>query len=189
MKKITVFLVLLVSGVVIAAGTTGTAAASAVEPQSREYPVPGAPMFVALQSADHIWFTSPAENVVGQISLTPALKVEGYLLPTYGAEPYRITVADGLVWFTERSGNKIGRLDPNTGNIDEFPIPVAGSQPTGIGVLPGTPTIVWFAQSAAPAAGMGRLVITDTTDFAFTEYPFPSHLPGRPARRRVRPER
>ncbi len=37
---------------------------------------------------------------------------------------YGIDVAgDGRVWFAEREANKIGRLDPATGKIDEFPTP------------------------------------------------------------------
>jgi virginiamycin B lyase len=37
---------------------------------------------------------------------------------------YGIDVAgDGRVWFVEREANKIGRLDPATGKIDEFPTP------------------------------------------------------------------
>jgi virginiamycin B lyase len=30
---------------------------------------------------------------------------------------------DGSVWFAEREANKLGRLDPTTGKIDEFPTP------------------------------------------------------------------
>src|SRR5882762_4411949 len=37
---------------------------------------------------------------------------------------YGIDVAgDGSVWFAEREANKMGRLDPATGKIDEFPTP------------------------------------------------------------------
>ena len=37
---------------------------------------------------------------------------------------YGIDVAgDGSVWFAEREANKIGRLDPATGKIQEFPTP------------------------------------------------------------------
>jgi virginiamycin B lyase len=37
---------------------------------------------------------------------------------------YGLDVAgDGRVWFAEREANKIGRLDPATGKIDEFPTP------------------------------------------------------------------
>jgi virginiamycin B lyase len=37
---------------------------------------------------------------------------------------YGIDVAgDGRVWFAEREANKMGRLDPATGKIDEFPTP------------------------------------------------------------------
>ena len=49
---------------------------------------------------------------------------------------YGLDVAgDGRVWFVEREANKIGRLDPATGKIDEFPTPGIGhSAPDGSGL-------------------------------------------------------
>ena len=51
--------------------------------------------------------------------------------PTKG-KPQRLQVdSDGIVWFTERQGNKIGRLDPKTGDLqgisvarDRRPVPM-----------------------------------------------------------------
>lgn len=39
---------------------------------------------------------------------------------------------DGRVWFVEREANKLGRLDPATGRIDEFPTP-GGDVPRRMG--------------------------------------------------------
>ena len=48
----------------------------------------------------------------------------GYDIPTKNPGAYGMDVAgDGRVWFVEREANKIGRLDPATGKIDEFPTP------------------------------------------------------------------
>jgi|SwirhirootsSR2_FD_contig_61_3501024_length_1782_multi_4_in_0_out_0_1 virginiamycin B lyase len=45
-------------------------------------------------------------------------------IPTKNPGAYGMDVAgDGRVWFVEREGMKIGRLDPASGKIDEFPTP------------------------------------------------------------------
>ena len=47
-----------------------------------------------------------------------------YEIPTKNPGAYGTDVAgDGRVWFVEREANKIGRLDPATGKIDEFKTP------------------------------------------------------------------
>jgi virginiamycin B lyase len=52
--------------------------------------------------------------------------------PVEGPTPVGIAVgADGALWFTESGANKIGRI-PTNGEITEFPIPTARSQPAGI---------------------------------------------------------
>jgi virginiamycin B lyase len=38
---------------------------------------------------------------------------------------------DGNLWFTELTGDKIGRITP-AGSINEFPVPTASSRLTGI---------------------------------------------------------
>jgi virginiamycin B lyase len=91
-----------------------------------------------------------------------------YTLPLAASEPYALDLAGGLVWFTERSGNRIGRLDPATGALAEFAVPSAGSQPTGLDVIPGIPAQVWFAEGAGNQ--LGQLVVTSTTDYAWAEF-------------------
>lgn len=45
-----------------------------------------------------------------------------YPIPTANPGAYGMDIAgDGKVWFAEREAMKIGRLDPKTGKIDEFP--------------------------------------------------------------------
>lgn len=44
-------------------------------------------------------------------------------VPTKGARPYSVAVgADGSIWFTEEGANKIGHLDPKTGEFKEYPL-------------------------------------------------------------------
>jgi len=66
---------------------------------------------------------------------TKELKVtiKEWAVPTKGAHPHDPAVgADGALWFTEQMANKIGRLDPMTGEFKEYPLTVTNSGPHGL---------------------------------------------------------
>src|SRR5260370_18577762 len=68
-------------------------------------------------------------------SKTQELKVtiKEWAVPTKGAHPHDPAVAaDGALWFTEQMANKIGRLDPKTGDMKEYPLKVTNSGPHGL---------------------------------------------------------
>jgi streptogramin lyase len=66
-------------------------------------------------------------------------------------QPYGIALGpDGNIWFTERLGNRIGRITPN-GVISEFAIPTPGSEPMSIAV--GPDGNLWFTETAAGKIG------------------------------------
>jgi virginiamycin B lyase len=72
-----------------------------------------------------------------------------------------ITVYNGLVYFTESRGNKIGRIDPLTGNITEWPVPTADSSPTSIAASDG---LIYFIEAKSHKIGCLNLstgLITD----------------------------
>ena len=51
---------------------------------------------------------------------------------TVGGGPRDVAVdVSGKIWFTEYPGNKLGRLDPTTGVVTEWPLP-AGTHPAGL---------------------------------------------------------
>jgi streptogramin lyase len=75
------------------------------------------------------------------------------------------TGPDGNLWFTEPSGNAIGRITP-TGTITEFPLPTPSSNPWRIAA--GPDGNLWFTQPAADE--VGRI----TPAGKITEYPLPS---------------
>lgn len=114
------------------------------------YPLPAAPFDIEVENSNRVWFTLPAANAIGSlevISMTEAVRYTytAYLLSSSNSEPYRLAVADGDVWFTQRAGNRIGRLSIATGTITEYDIPTAVSAPTDIDVAPDGS--VWFVQS------------------------------------------
>src|SRR5207247_7190699 len=64
--------------------------------------------------------------------------------------PFGITAGpDGNLWFTEGSGNKIGRISP-TGVISEFAVPTAntpyGPSAGPLGITAGPDGNLWFAE-------------------------------------------
>jgi virginiamycin B lyase len=67
---------------------------------------------------------------------------------TPGSSPYFLAVAgDGNIWFTERLGNKVGRLSIATGAVDEYPGTAPDSVPLGIVAAPdGT---IWVSEEVA----------------------------------------
>jgi virginiamycin B lyase len=95
----------------------------------------------------------PERNAIGSLVVSDTATFTEYPLPTAGSEPYDLAYADGALWFTERLGNRIGRLDVTTGDIVEFPIPTANSEPTGIAVADNGD--VWFCLRAGN--GLARL--------------------------------
>ena len=68
------------------------------------------------------------------------------------------TGPSGALWFTEASGNRIGRIT-TSGTITEYPIPTASSYPEGI--APGPDSALWFTEHLgktlvrSPARGPG----------------------------------
>src|SRR2546425_1093630 len=67
--------------------------------------------------------------------------------PAPGARPRGLIVGSkGIVWYSDYSRGKLGRLDPATGQVREFASPGGdGSQPYGIAA--GTDGRVWYDES------------------------------------------
>lgn len=74
-------------------------------------------------------------------------------VPTKGAKPYAAAISpDGSIWFTEEMANKVGRLNPKTGEFKEFPLTeerAAGPH----GVAADHDGRIWFAASSGGSIG------------------------------------
>lgn len=91
-----------------------------------------------------------------------------YPTPTQGSQPWNIVVGpDGNLWFTEYGASNIGKLDPATGQIQEFIIPTAGSGPMGL--VAGSDGNLWFTEQQGN--NIGRFNIATST---FDEFPIPT---------------
>lgn len=76
----------------------------------------------------------PVKHVPGAVLLSgPAtVTIKEWSAPTLGSRPHDShAAADGSIWWTGQYANKLGRLDPRTGQIREFDVP-ANSQPHGL---------------------------------------------------------
>jgi virginiamycin B lyase len=112
------------------------------------------------------WFTVFREGDSPIVRVTKDGKVSKFYPPTKG-KPQRLEVdSDGIVWFSERRGGKIGRLDPDTGSIKEFALPGPEPSPYALGI--DRNHMIWYASHEQDT--IGRL---NPKTGEVTEYPFP----------------
>jgi virginiamycin B lyase len=111
------------------------------------------------------WFTSFREDgPLGRVTRDGILTK--FYPPTKG-KPQRLQVdSDGIVWFSERRGGKIGRLDPKTAEFKEFPLP--GPEPSSYAVGIDRNHMIWYSSHEQDT--LGRM---DPKTGAVTEYPYP----------------
>lgn len=104
---------------------------------------------------------------LGASGAASAQTVTHFPTPTFPSRPYTIVPGpDGNLWFTESTGNQLGRITPN-GVITEFPVPTAASGPYGIAV--GREGDLWFTERFGNK--IGRFTIATQT---FQEYVIPT---------------
>ena len=99
-----------------------------------------------------IFFTELAADEIGMInpsdpthSITQFGTADG-MTPNSG--PVGITSADGYLWFTQNQTHQIGRLNPTTGTITEYPAPAAITDLNSRIVL-GPDGNLWFTELGA----------------------------------------
>src|SRR5579862_3528618 len=92
------------------------------------------------------------------IKVSAPSRFREYALPNAGSAPYAIVAGpDNALWFTEESGNRIGRILTD-GTIKEWAIPTHVSQPMGI--VAGPDGALWFTEYASNK--LGRITTTGT---------------------------
>jgi virginiamycin B lyase len=157
---------------IAAAAAVAAAPASARHPPLiKEFALPpgvSPPFGIARGLGGDMWFS--AGDFIGRISYDG--DVVTYQVPTANALLGSVTRGpQGKMWFTERDGNKLGRID-RRGRIQEFPISTPDSVPQAIVFdRAGTP---WYTASEDVNA-IARL----NADGSVTEFPVPT-LNARP---------
>jgi len=100
---------------------------------------------------------------VGTLSVT----IKEYEVPTPKSRPHDPALApDGSLWYTGQAANKLGRLDPKTGEFKEYPLKTPGSGPHGL--VADQQGNIWF--TAISGGYVGKL---DPKTGEVTEYRAP----------------
>lgn len=87
-------------------------------------PTPGAhPSMLASDTRGNLWFTEWHGNKIGRIDREGGIRE--YPIPPEEESPLTLAVAaDGKVWFSVLFNYDLFRLDPDSGQIQSFPLPV-----------------------------------------------------------------
>jgi virginiamycin B lyase len=82
------------------------------------------------------------------------VQIHEYEVPTPKSRPHDPAVApDGSLWYTGQGANKLGRLDPKTGEFKEYPLKTPNSGPHGL--VADNSGNIWF--TAISAGYVGKL--------------------------------
>jgi streptogramin lyase len=118
-----------------------------------------------------VWIADYGLNQVTRVVFTSTANYAQTAYPittTTNSGPYRIAVHGNDVWFTERGGNRVGRLNAVTGQIDEFYAhglsPNAGL--SDIKVAPDN--TVWIGGQTAQR--LIQLTVNSSSVYTFMEY-------------------
>ncbi len=134
-----------------------------------EYASPTAGLHGAIAIGfDAVWFAPERANdqaaeVIFKLDPSDG-SITSFPLPM-DSGPSRMTTGLGYVWYTALSRNTTGRLDPVTGDVEEYEIPTPGS--LAVGITTGFEA-VWFTEISQAARKVGRL---DPATGTITEYP------------------
>ena len=95
------------------------------------------------------------------------VSIKAWQVPTPGSRPHDpLAAADGSLWYTGQMNNVLGRLDPKTGRITEYPLKTAHSGPHGLDE--DKDGNIWYTGNTG--ALIGKL---DPKTGAVTEYKMP----------------
>jgi virginiamycin B lyase len=160
-------LVLALAGSALAGGSSygiAPGARPALDGTITEWPVP-TPKFArdpAPGPDGNIYIAVMSGNRIARFD-TQAKAFTEWDLPE-GARPHGLLVdRDGIVWYTGYGNGTIGRLDPGTGKVTEFPTPSGGGGPHTLVI--DDQGVIWFTMQRGDR--IGRL---DTRTGKMTEY-------------------
>lgn len=147
-----------------------------VPPAPPNYPPGGSTVFVLGQA--NPMPGSGGRPVFAIVKVTFSSQICGvfteFPVPTASGEPYGIAVGpDGAIWFTELTGNKIGRI-PTTATaanpgITEYTVPTMNAHPWGIAA--GGDQALWFTECTGNQIGRIPTTGTSILEFATTSRP------------------
>lgn len=120
-----------------------------------------------------VWGTEITADQV--VHLVPATKkVTVYpLKPGSESQPYGMAIDENkMVWFPEHQGNKVGKIDPETGELSEFVVETKNARLRRMAA--DSNSNLWFGEFG----GVGKLAMIDHRTGKITEYPTPTKYSG-----------
>jgi len=92
------------------------------------------------------------------------ISIREWLVPTLGSRPHDpLATADGAIWWTGQFANVIGRLDPKTGVMKEFPLKTPNSGPHGL--TADKDGNIWYTGNSAGLIGKLDPKTGDVTEY------------------------
>ena len=113
--------------------------------------------------ANYPGLARPKANIIAG----PAnVRFKTWATPTPGSRPHDpLATPDGMIWWSGQFANRLGRLNPATGEMKEFPIPVRGGPHGLINDKDGN---IWYAGNWG-----GHIGKLDPKTGEWTQYPMP----------------
>ena len=98
------------------------------------------------------------------------MAIHEWNLPNAGSRPRRIAITpDDAIYYSDYSRGYLGRFDPKTGKVDEWPSPGGTrSEPYGIAFTGG---VIWYSESGVQPNTVVRF---DPKTEKFQSWPIPS---------------
>jgi virginiamycin B lyase len=98
------------------------------------------------------------------------MRIKEFKIPDAKTKIRRLDIAgDGMIWYVNSARGRLGRLDPTTGSVKEWPSPSGPkSHPYAIAVVKGS---VWYNESGVRP---DMLVRFDPKTETFQSWPIPS---------------
>ena len=98
------------------------------------------------------------------------MQIEEFPLPNPEARPRRIAAtSDDVIWYSDYPRGYLGRLDPKTGKVTEWPSP--GGRDSGPYAIAVVDDVVWYVELAKSP---NMLVRFDPKTETFESWPIPS---------------
>lgn len=127
-----------------------------------------------VSSPTGMYFTQTTANIVSFYEYSTKT-FKNYKVPTLEGSPLGIIYAsDGYAYFAEFLGNKIARLNPNTSEITEFPLPLSLAGPAVIRAETEN-KYIWFTAFIGNGIGRFELATGEITSYTF---PSPAAFPA-----------
>ncbi|NQX36094.1 hypothetical protein [Herbiconiux sp. VKM Ac-2851] len=166
----------LVGALTLSAGVIAAGPAGAWELPPRDYATwheyeaataGGSPGPLVVAPGDIVWYADTLENEIVKVPAAAPASVEHFRLGALAPGISDLAAAsDGTIWFGDFLNAAIGRLDPATGDVTEYPL--GGAFDTATSLTNGPDGALWFGDPSN--GGIGRIAL----DGSITRVPDPA---------------